>query len=55
MHAVLGKVAKGITVCYSEVFPNQANDYFHLAYMEKLFIIADSYCKSRLFMPGGSS
>ncbi|MGM0900700.1 MAG: hypothetical protein ACQEXB_06265 [Bacillota bacterium] len=44
MHAVLSKIAKGITVCYAEVFPNQDNEYFHLAYMGKLFLIADSYC-----------
>ncbi|SEM72456.1 hypothetical protein SAMN05192533_10599 [Mesobacillus persicus] len=44
MHAVLRKIAKGYTVCYSEVFPDQDNDYFHLAYMGKLFLIADSYC-----------
>ncbi|WP_462412878.1 hypothetical protein [Neobacillus sp. Marseille-QA0830] len=44
MHAVLSKMAKGITVCYSEVFPNEGDDYFHLVYMGKLFLIADSYC-----------
>lgn len=44
MHAVLRKIAKGYTVCYSEVFPDRDNDYFHLAYMGKLFLIADSYC-----------
>lgn len=44
MHAVLSKIAKGITVCYSEVFPNQDNDYFHLQYIGKLFLVADSYC-----------
>ncbi|MBM4763115.1 hypothetical protein [Bacillus sp. B15-48] len=44
MHAVLSKIAKGITVCYSEVFPEHDNDFFHLDYMGKLFIIADSYC-----------
>lgn len=44
MHAVLSKIAKGITVCYSEVFPNQDNDYFHLHYIGKLFLVADSYC-----------
>ena len=37
-------MAKGITVCYSEAFPNQDNDYFHLVYIGKLFLIADSYC-----------
>jgi hypothetical protein len=44
MHAVLSKIAKGITVCYAEVFPNQDNEYLHLPYMGKLFLIADSYC-----------
>jgi hypothetical protein len=44
MNAVLSKMAKGITVCYSEVFPTQDNDYFHFAYIGKLFLIADSYC-----------
>ncbi|WP_053362491.1 hypothetical protein [Bacillus sp. FJAT-27251] len=44
MQAVLSKIAKSITVCYSEVFPDQENDYFHLVYMGKLFMIADSYC-----------
>lgn len=46
MNAVLRKIAKGITVCYSEVFPDpdQNNDYFHLNYIGKLFLIADSYC-----------
>ena len=44
MHSVLSKMAKGITVCYSEVFPEQTNDYFHLVYNGKLFVVADSYC-----------
>lgn len=44
MNSVLRKIAKGMTVCYSEVFPDHENDYFHLAYMGKLFVIADSYC-----------
>ncbi len=44
MNAVLRKIAKGITVCYAEVFPNKDNEYFHLAYMGKMFLIADSYC-----------
>jgi hypothetical protein len=44
MYAVLSKIAKGITVCYSEVFPNPNNDYFHLNYIGKVFLVADSYC-----------
>ncbi|WP_066072526.1 hypothetical protein [Neobacillus soli] len=44
MNAVLSSIAKGITVCYSEVFPDQSDDFFHLAYIGKLFLIADSYC-----------
>jgi hypothetical protein len=44
MHAVLTKIAKGITVCYSEVFPSQNDDYLHLVYIGKLFLVADSYC-----------
>lgn len=44
MHSVLRKIANGITVCYAEVFPNQDNEYFHLVYMGKMFLIADSYC-----------
>jgi hypothetical protein len=44
MHAVLNKIAKGISVCYSEVFPNQDNDYFNFVYIGKLFLVADSYC-----------
>src|SRR3954462_348041 len=44
MHAVLSKIAKGATVCYSEVFPGQNNDYFHFAYTGRLYLIADSYC-----------
>ncbi|WP_042461319.1 hypothetical protein [Neobacillus dielmonensis] len=44
MIAVLNKIAKGITVCYAEVFPDRDNNYLHLAYMGKLFLIADSYC-----------
>ena len=30
MQAVLSKMAKGISVCYSEVFPNANDDYFHV-------------------------
>lgn len=44
MPAVMSKIAKGITVCYAEVFPDHENDYFHLVYMGKIFLIADSYC-----------
>lgn len=44
MHAVLSKMAKGTTVCYSEVFPDQNNDYFHFVYIGKIFLVADSYC-----------
>lgn len=44
MHAVLNKIAKGITVCYSEAFPNQNDDFFHVVYIGKLFVVADSYC-----------
>lgn len=44
MPTVMKKIAKGITVCYSEVFPEYEDDYFHLACFGKLFIIADSYC-----------
>jgi hypothetical protein len=44
MHTVLNKMAKGITVCYSEVFPNHNDDYFHFVYLGKVFLIADAYC-----------
>ncbi|MBS4217515.1 hypothetical protein KHA96_04210 [Bacillus sp. FJAT-49711] len=44
MDAVLSKIAKGVTICYSEVFPNLDNDYLHLNYLGKLFLFADSYC-----------
>lgn len=44
MNPVLKKIVRGISVCYSEVFPNQETDYFELEYNEKLFLIADSYC-----------
>jgi hypothetical protein len=44
MHAVLSRMARGITVCYSEVFPNQTNDFFQLVYNGKLFLVTDSYC-----------
>lgn len=44
MHAVLNKIANGITVCYSEVFPNTKDGYLHLTYLGKLFLLADSYC-----------
>lgn len=44
MNPVLSKIARGISVCYSEVFPNQDTDFFELEYSGKLFLIADSYC-----------
>jgi hypothetical protein len=44
MQAVLSKIAKGISVCYSEVFPDNEHDYFHVVYNGKIFLIADSYC-----------
>nr|WP_263326285.1 hypothetical protein [Neobacillus sp. Marseille-Q6967] len=44
MHALISKIAEGITVCYSEVFPNQNNDYFRFVYLGKVFLVADSYC-----------
>ena len=44
MNAVLSKIAQGVTVCYSEIFPNQDNDFFPLDCMGKLFLVADSYC-----------
>lgn len=44
MYAVLSKMANGITVCYSEVFPDQNQDYFHCKYIGRLFLVADSYC-----------
>ena len=44
MQAVLSKMAKGITVCYSEVFPNQPDEFFHFVHNGKLFLVADSYC-----------
>ncbi|MEH7306915.1 hypothetical protein [Neobacillus drentensis] len=44
MHAVQSKIAKGITVCYSEVFPNQNNEYFDFLYNGRVFLVADSYC-----------
>jgi hypothetical protein len=44
MHAVLSKIAEGVTVCYSEVFPNPNDDYFRLDYIGKVFLVADSYC-----------
>src|SRR4051794_30632788 len=44
MNAVLNKIAQNITVCYSEVFPNQEYGYFSLVYLGKLFLVADSYC-----------
>jgi hypothetical protein len=37
MHAVLSKIAKGVTVCYSEFFPNQNNVYFRFVYIGKVF------------------
>lgn len=44
MNPVLSKIVRGISVCYSEVFPNQETDFFELEYNGKLFLIADSYC-----------
>ncbi|AGK54079.1 hypothetical protein [Bacillus sp. 1NLA3E] len=44
MNTVLSKIARGISVCYSEVFPNQDTDYFELDYSGKLFLVANSYC-----------
>jgi hypothetical protein len=44
MNAVLRKIAQGVTVCYSEIFPNQDSDFFSLNYLGKLFLVADSYC-----------
>ncbi|PLS08380.1 hypothetical protein [Neobacillus cucumis] len=44
MNAVLSKIAKGITVCSSEVFPNSDDDYFNFVYIGKIFLVADSYC-----------
>lgn len=46
MNTVLSKIARGITVCYAEVFPqvNEYDDYFHFSYEGKLFLIVDSYC-----------
>lgn len=44
MNALLNKIAKGITVCYAEAFPDQSNDFFHVSYIGKLFFLADSYC-----------
>ncbi|NMD72761.1 hypothetical protein HHO41_21275 [Bacillus sp. DNRA2] len=44
MNPVLKKIVRGLSVCYSEVFPNPDTDYFELEYNGKLFIIADSYC-----------
>lgn len=44
MNAVLSKMVKGITVCYSEVFPNHENEYLSFSYFEKIFLVADSYC-----------
>jgi hypothetical protein len=44
MQAVLSKIANSMTVYYSEVFPGHDNEYFHLAYIGKLFLIVDSYC-----------
>jgi hypothetical protein len=44
MHAVLNKIIEGITVCYSEVFPNENNEFFRFVYMGKAFLVADSYC-----------
>jgi hypothetical protein len=54
MNAVLSKIAQGVTVCYSEIFPNQDNDFFPLDCMGKLFLVADSYCMNP-YMPRGSS
>lgn len=44
MNSVLSKIARGISVCYSEVFPNQDTDFFPLECRGKLFVVADSYC-----------
>jgi hypothetical protein len=44
MQAVFKKISKRITVCYSELFPDSTDEYFHFANMGKLFIVADSYC-----------
>jgi hypothetical protein len=44
MQAVFRKISKRMTVCYSELFPDSTDEYFHFAYMGKLFIVADSYC-----------
>jgi hypothetical protein len=44
MQAVLSKIAKSMTVCYAEVFPGQDNEFLHLPYIGKLFLIVDSYC-----------
>ncbi len=41
---ILRKIFRGISVCYSEVFPNQDIDFFELEYSGKLFLVADSYC-----------
>jgi hypothetical protein len=44
MQAVFRKISKRMTVCYSELFPDSTDEYFHLAYRGKLFLVADSYC-----------
>lgn len=44
MNTVLSKMAKGITVCYSEAFPSQENNYYHFVNNGKIFLIVDSYC-----------
>jgi hypothetical protein len=44
MQAVLKKISKRMTVCYSELFPDSKDEYFHFTYMGKLFLVADSYC-----------
>ncbi|WP_147532278.1 hypothetical protein [Bacillus marasmi] len=44
MNPVMSKIVRGLSVCYSEVFPNPDTDYFELEYNGKLFLIADSYC-----------
>ena len=44
MFTILRKIFRGISVCYSEVFPNQDTDFFELEYIGKLFLVSDSYC-----------
>jgi hypothetical protein len=44
MQAVFRKISKRMTVCFSELFPDSPDEYFHLSYKGKLFIVVDSYC-----------